>query len=611
MIKISLNKMINPLKFCGVEVEYASGKKQDFNKVKKSVIQEENLVKLAYDLVEYNAEFLYKKVKENIISINATFTPKTESVKDKIRKVTSLKVFGKFSKDALLVKENFVESKIVERSKEDKTGISEDFLSIYEKSGVNNAVTFTANVNAKFYSCIAFEQKNNGVNFSVQTTIPYTYEGVISSEEWNLCLNLSTISSLENSVENYQISNDFAKPIGWSTWDYFATAATEQDVKNAVDFISNDENLKNQVKYIALDDGWQQNVGDWTSGVRYPSGLKSLVSYINEKGYEAGIWLAPTRLHYQSATVMRRYDFLVKNEYGDPIMDFDMYILDPTHPDGEKFLRETFAYLKDCGFTFFKLDFVAFLLKCDRFYDKNAGHYDVLRKLFKIARECVGDKCHIMGCSLPYAVGKGVADSRRAGLDIHNHYPHLIKCLEIAWYQFPSNERLHRLDMDYLIVRGGNTSSDAQTNVLNPALGAYKAKPCDTFRWRDGGDFTYNEAKSWCAVVLLSGSSIFLGDELSKLNEKGLSLIYTTLKYADFKSATPILKGSEGLPEIWQKKDIGATYVFNYGKTAKEYTIALENGTYFDIFENTEYVVTNNTLTLTINSRDCACLYKK
>ena len=178
MIKISLNKMINPLKFCGVEVEYASGKKQDFNKVKKSVIQEENLVKLAYDLVEYNAEFLYKKVKENIISINATFTPKTESVKDKIRKVTSLKVFGKFSKDALLVKENFVESKIVERSKEDKKGISEDFLSIYEKSGVNNAVTFTANVNAKFYSCIAFEQKNNGVNFSVQTTILLMYQMV-------------------------------------------------------------------------------------------------------------------------------------------------------------------------------------------------------------------------------------------------------------------------------------------------------------------------------------------------------------------------------------------------------------------------------------------------
>ena len=41
------------------------------------------------------------------------------------------------------------------------------------------------------------------------------------------------------------------------------------------------------------------------------------------------------------------------DDYGDPVMDEDMFVLDPTHPDGEAFLRETFSYLAGCGFTFY------------------------------------------------------------------------------------------------------------------------------------------------------------------------------------------------------------------------------------------------------------------
>ena len=163
--------------------------------------------------------------------------------------------------------------------------------------------------------------------------------------------------------------------------------------------------------------------------------------------------------------------------------------------------------------------------------------------------------------------------------------------------------------MDYLIVRGEETATDDKSNVINPSLGAFIANPCEDFRWRDGKEFSYIEAKCWCAVILLSGSSIFLGDNLEKLNEKGLSLIKTTIEYADFHSATPILKGEQGLPEVWKKT--GSTYCFNFSKTKKDYVIDLENGNYFDIFENKEYQVTNNKLAISINPHDCVCLFKK
>ena len=611
MNKKLVSKFLNDISFKGLEIEYCSGKKENFEKVIAIYDYTDTALILTFELCEYYISFIYDRISEVAFSVKAVATPKQGEIKDKIRKIISLKCFSNFTSTALIVKENFIDSKIIEREKDEKTSISVDFLSVYEKGSVNNATTFLANTCSKFYTEISYENIKKGVLFNIITNIPYTYEGVIESESWTVYSNISTVDALKENVKEIPLTDDFSKPIGWSTWDYYATSATEDDVKENVDFIANNPCLKDKVKYIAIDDGWEQREGDWVSGMRYPSGLKSTVDYIKSKGFEAGIWISPTRLHMQSATVCRRHDFLIRKEHGDPIMDFDMYILDPTHPDGESFLRDTFKYLKDAGFTFYKLDFVNFLLKCDRFYDKTAGHYDVLRRLFQIARECVGEESHIMGCSLPYAVGKGVADSRRAGLDIHNHFKHIIKCLEIAWYQFPSNERLHRLDMDYLIVRGEETSVSDDFNVLNPCTGAFKANPSDDFRWRDGADFSYNEAKCWCAVVLLSGSSIFLGDRLSKLNDKGLELITTTLKYANFSSANPVLTDKAGLAEVWKKQADGSTYCFNFGKTTKDYSIDIENGTYFDIFTNIEYTVTNNKLNLTINSHDCVCLYKK
>ncbi len=611
MNKKLISKFLNSVSFKGFELEYSSGKKECFSKTHVTYDYTDSGLIITADLSEYYVSFIYDRLSDNAITVKAVATPKTKSVVDKIRKITSLKAFSKFSKSALIVKQNFIDSKIIERVKDGKSAISVDFLSVYEKNNVNNALSFLANTRSKFYTEIVYENLNSGMLFSIKTNIPYTYDGVIESESWTIFSGISSVDALSENVKDIPLSDDFEKPIGWSTWDYYATSATESDVIENVDFIANNEFLKDKIKYIAIDDGWEQREGDWVSGMRYPNGLKHTVDYIKSKGFEAGIWISPTRLHLQSATVCRRYEFLIQKEHGDPIIDYDMYILDPTHPDGESFLRDTFKYLKDAGFTFYKLDFVNFLLKCDRFYDKTAGHYDVLRRLFQICRECVGEESHIMGCSLPYAVGKGVANSRRAGLDIHNHFKHIVKCLEIAWYQFPSNERLHRLDMDYLIVRGEETATDDKSNVINPSAGAFKVNPCDDFRWRDGADFSYNEAKCWCAVILLSGSSIFLGDNLEKLNEKGLHLINTTLKYANFKSANPVLTGSAKLPEVWKKPSDGSVYCFNFDKMAKDYSLDLENGIYFDIFDNKEYVVTNNKLSLTINPHDCVTLYKK
>lgn len=604
------NLMQGRLQYRGVTLEFVSGKKLQLKDMNARLESTENGVRILAILEEYIAEFMYCNVNENVVSCKAVLTPKGE-VQDKVRVITALQAFCAVEQNAPMIVNHFTDVGIVERQKRKKKDFSECHLSIFPKKAVDNAVTFTGKIPAKFYSRVEYKQRKNGVFLSVNTIIPYSYEGKTESEEWFITIDKSPTEAWEWTAKRYDSGRTFETPIGWSTWDYYFTSATEDDVKENVDFIASDEVLRKKVRYIALDDGWQQREGDWRSGSRYPSGLKSLVQYINAKGFEAGIWIAPTRLHFLCGTVMRRNDFLVRDENGDPIMDEDMYVLDPTHPDGEKFLRETFAYLNDCGFRFYKLDFVSNMTQfANRFYDKTAGPFDALNRLFTIARESVAKSSHIMGCSLPYGADVHLSDSRRTGLDIHNTFKHLTKCTEMALWQYAANERLYKNDLDYLLVRGKDTSEDLQTNVLNPKFGKYKAEPTEEFRWRDGEDFSYNEAKSWSAVMLMSGSSIFLGDKLTLLNEKGLDLIKKTLQNADFCAAKPVLSGAEGLPEIWRKEQTGSVYVFNFGKTEKEYVVEMENGLYKDVFSGATYNVMERKICVRIVAHDCLCLHK-
>jgi len=496
-----------------------------------------------------------------------------------------------------------------------KKTVSEDVCSFYSKDCPERSLTFFHIIPAKFHSELVIERELWSAVVSLHTVIPLSYCGEIFAERVIISGGHRPEDRICELTERFRYEGELPSPIGWSTWDYYFTSADENDVRENVDAIVADERLRKRVRYIALDDGWQQREGDWREGIRYPSGLGSLVSYIRERGLEAGIWIAPTRLHYLSGTVMRRNAFLVRNAIGDPIMDVDMYVLDPTHPDGEKYLRETFSYLASCGFTFYKLDFISNMLKCDYFYDKNAGPYDALRRLVEIVRECVPKGSHVMGCSMPYAIGGGVVDSRRTGLDIHNTWGHLKMCTYLFLGQFASGGTVFRSDLDYLVVRGPETSDDETTNVLNPSLNKNLANPTKDFRWRDGKDFSYEEAKTWCSVILMSGSSIFFGDNIPLLSERGLELLRRTVENADFVAAKPHLP-AEALPEIWYKSEGGKLYIYNFSDEEKSYSVdtgALIGNcdTLVDLFSDKSYKTDGGKLSVTLAPHCCLTLVKR
>lgn len=434
------------------------------------------------------------------------------------------------------------------------------------------------------------------------TEYPRSYKGKFRSEKLIFSDDESSVALEKFAGER----KEFDKPVGWSTWDYYFTDINEKVVRENVDFIAGDGVLSEKIKYIAIDDGWQQSEGFWKEGAAFPSGLKTTVGYIKEKGFEAGIWTCPVRLNTMCPTVMRRNDFLAKNKYGDPIVYDGFYVLDITHPDGEKFIKETFDYLFSIGFTFYKIDFIGHILACESFYDKTAGPFDVIRRLLTLIRESVGNS-HILGCNMPYGVGYGYVDSRRTGLDVHNVYGHVIKCAEIFAPQFAAQNRIYRNDLDYVIVRGEETSVKDEYNALNPTRGFWKKHTPEKFVWRYGKDFSYVEAKSWCALQLIVGSSLFLGDRLIKLNEKGLKLIKTTLAYADFESGYPEKLFDSPVSSVWRKEK--AVAVFNFGDVEKTFCVdRLTAKKYKDAFTEQSFFTENNLLRITLLPHDCVYL---
>jgi len=322
-----------------------------------------------------------------------------------------------------------------------------------------------------------------------------------------------------------------APPVGWNSWDYYAQAVSMDDLVENMEEIRKDPVFARQIRYIVLDDGWAHACGEWYTNYRFPGGLKRIASEISNRGFVPGIWTAPAIAHSASVAALRSPEFLVKDAYGDPkdagLWMAGHYIVDPTHPSGEAFIRDLYTRLFEAGFRAFKVDFVSFLAGVERFHDPTKGPYDVIRGLFGLIRECVTDASHIIGCSLPEECGPGCADSGRTGIDIHNHWSHIEWAVDYSQTRYWLHNRVWVNDLDFLVVRGKDTSLEEETNVLNPA-----ARNPDPPRWRSGPVFTREEAQTWANLVALSGGSVFLSDRVRTLNEEGRGLIRKVLKVA-------------------------------------------------------------------------------
>ena len=370
----------------------------------------------------------------------------------------------------------------------------------------------------------------------------------LTSEATWVCGTLGLRAALESYASHVPTTKaPQTPPTGWNTWDYYFRSGSLDDLIENMDALGHEPEPAERLRYMVVDDGWQHNDGEWQPNYRWPGGLERTVEEIRRRGYTPGIWTAPVLVQTLSLPASRAPEMLVKDRWGDPQPGAvtERYTLDPTHPAAQVFLRELYTRLYRIGFRLFKVDYVSELLAVERFYDSTAGPYDALRTLFALIRECVTEESHIIGCSLPAECGPGIVDSGRLGIDIHNHWAHVEWVADYLQLRYWLHNRIWINDPDFLVVRGLDTSTEAETNVTNPA--AHRPHPP---RWRRGPVFTLDEAKTWATLVALTGGSVFLSDRIATLNEAGLALLRAMPAPAGV-AARPLDLGDTDRAALW------------------------------------------------------------
>jgi len=389
-----------------------------------------------------------------------------------------------------------------------------------------------------------------------------------------------TIDLLFTVYGNLLPQSHFAMPklIGWNTWDYYLDRVKAEDVFENVAALKSMSFAK-YLDYIVIDDGWQKGWGQWTENDKFACGLKSVAENICEAGFIPGIWMAPVGIREDVSIFKEHQDWLCRNEEGGLLKAMDIYYLDPTHPDVRRFVLENYRYQYDAGFRLFKIDYISPLLEVKRFYDKDAFPYGVITQLIEDVKAVTGPDIVVLGCSVPLECGADIAPSMRIGLDIHNHFSHVSAIARSIAWAWMYNGKITRIDPDFMLVRGEETSSEPliwEENKRNDYCAPSRHKQTDEDRmkmiWRHGDQFSAIEAETWANLVAISGGNIFLSDRMSVLNDCGLKIIENAFQLAGDEVRPVYLNDDYRVPSLW-KGNIGLLLI-NWEECPRTITVS-------------------------------------
>lgn len=208
----------------------------------------------------------------------------------------------------------------------------------------------------------------------------------------------------------------------WCSWYSFYEDITEAAM---IDVLAGLEGSSFSV--VQLDDGWQEEIGDWTVNDDFPSGMSSMAARIRDAGYRPGLWIAPFIVHERSATASSHPEWLVRDAGGNPAVagknwGGHYYALDLTRPDVTSHVQRVIARAVEWGFTYLKLDFLfAAGIEGDRL-DNSLGREAVYRRGIEAIRDAAGPDTYLLACGGLIVPSIGVFEATRVGQDVAPHW---------------------------------------------------------------------------------------------------------------------------------------------------------------------------------------------
>ena len=150
------------------------------------------------------------------------------------------------------------------------------------------------------------------------------------------------------------------RPLTLNMWEAIFFDHGQEKIKALVDVAA-----EIGIERVVLDDGWfgsrrddKSGLGDWViSSQVWPEGLTSIVSYINEKGIEFGLWFEGEMVNPDSDLYRAHPDWILREGDRTPALWRNQLVLDLAHPDAfAHVLNQTIEVLSSAHINYIKWD---------------------------------------------------------------------------------------------------------------------------------------------------------------------------------------------------------------------------------------------------------------
>jgi hypothetical protein len=338
-------------------------------------------------------------------------------------------------------------------------------------------------------------------------------------------------------------------PSGWCSWYFFYQEINENEIKLTAKWIA--ENLKDfGVNYVQIDDGWQgtgHGLGenrDWsTINNRFPSGMDGLAAYIKSLGLKPGIWLAPHGQSNEAVVKNHAGVFLLKPDGTTASNTWEgTFLVDPSAPESQKYLKDLFATLSSWGYEYFKIDGQPIVVREYRnkksFMKNQADDTDGLyRDTLKSIRAGIGPNRYLLGCWVVPLEGVGLMNGSRIGADVLPNWD---------GFKFAM-----RATMQYYFLHNVAWYTDPDVFIVRAPL-------------------PLEQARAWATLQGLTGQAALMSDRLVDLSADRVELIKRVYPAVDIRPLD--LFSSDRNKRIWDLKvnHLGRAYdvvgIFNFNE---------------------------------------------
>ncbi len=391
----------------------------------------------------------------------------------------------------------------------------------YGKAGHFHSFTYTYFRNADSVELFGSMNERTGYTiFAVNNdddsfTIIKDVEGAAVNGDYEL-LNVRIISGAYDEVfDDYFGSMNLRKPgiehlSGYTSWYNYFQKIDEKIILRDLDGL---DRVKDSVSIFQIDDGYETFVGDWldVDPVKLPRGMKVIADKVHEKGYLAGIWVAPFSVQRVSKTAKEHPDWLIKNAKGKPEWGCfawgGAYTIDMYNPEVREYIKHFFdVILHDWGYDMVKLDFL-YSQSIHPRDGKSRGQ--IMCEALDFLRECVGEDKLFLGCGVPLGPSFGVVDACRISCDVDLVY---------------GGKFYNKLSVNREVPSAQNAINNSMfRRHLNGRV--FCNDPDVFFLRKDNLTFTMEQKKLLGKINNLFGDVLFVSDNAGDYDDEAIELV--------------------------------------------------------------------------------------